>query len=117
MRAIKDVDISQSLLLLSTKNRYSAKRDTNMLIFRTDGDNFILAASSECGRFKPDWYLNLKEEPIVEVQVNGESFYANATTPTGKERLRLWPLMDEISNISRVVIPRNTAMVVLNRID
>ncbi len=105
--------ITNSLLLISTQGRYSGDREINFLTFRMDKDRYVVAATAHDGLFKPGWYLNLKEEPVVEVEVQGERFHAKAETPVGVERLRLWSLVEEISPLSRDQALRDTTVVVL----
>ena len=82
------------ILLIGTQGRYSGVRESNFLVYRKDGDNYVVAASTRDGHFKPDWYLNLKEEPVVELEVDGVQFHARASTPVGRERLRLWSMVE-----------------------
>ncbi len=44
----------------------------------------------------PGWYLNLRDNPKVEVQVKDEVFRARARTAEGAERERLWDQMAKI---------------------
>jgi deazaflavin-dependent oxidoreductase (nitroreductase family) len=41
----------------------------------------------------PAWYVNLQEDPEVEVQVWGDRFKAHARTATPDERAEIWPKM------------------------
>jgi deazaflavin-dependent oxidoreductase (nitroreductase family) len=41
----------------------------------------------------PAWYVNLREQPDVEVQVLGERFPARARTATAEEKPELWQEM------------------------
>jgi deazaflavin-dependent oxidoreductase (nitroreductase family) len=44
----------------------------------------------------PNWYLNLKKNPEVCLQVKSEKFLARAKDAEGAERQRLWKMMAEI---------------------
>ena len=110
---VEDKEVAQSLLLLTTQNRYSGKPETTLLTFRMHGDTFVIAASNETEHYKPDWYLNLKEEPVVIMEVNGASFHARAVTPVGTDRLEVWPLVDSLARHNKNILPRNTSVVVL----
>ncbi len=110
----KESKVCDSLLLLTTEGRYSHSAESNLMVFRKVGHDFIVAATNEREHVKPDWYLNLKEEPIVRLEVDGAAFYAKASTPVGKARLKLLPVMAEISDITREIIPRDTAVVVFS---
>jgi deazaflavin-dependent oxidoreductase (nitroreductase family) len=41
----------------------------------------------------PAWYLNLSENPEVEVQVKGDRFRARARTASPEEKPELWQKM------------------------
>jgi deazaflavin-dependent oxidoreductase (nitroreductase family) len=44
----------------------------------------------------PDWYLNLQQNPEVEVQIKGERFRAHARTATPEEKPAMWQHMVEV---------------------
>lgn len=83
-------------LLLTTRGRRSGKLRRTALIYGTDGDRFVVVGSNGGARKHPSWYLNLLDDPEVEVQVGAEQFAARAQPARGKERSRLWPLMASI---------------------
>jgi deazaflavin-dependent oxidoreductase (nitroreductase family) len=43
----------------------------------------------------PNWYLNLRANPVVEVQVANDRFQGRARVLTGKERDQIWQKMTE----------------------
>lgn len=80
-------------LLLTTRGRKSGSRRRTALIYGTDGQDFIVIASNGGSASHPLWYLNLVEEPQVEVQVGAEIFAARAREASGDEKERLWRVM------------------------
>jgi deazaflavin-dependent oxidoreductase (nitroreductase family) len=84
-----------TILLLTTTGRKSGEERTTPLIHRTDGERFVVIASKGGAPEHPDWYLNLTENPEIEIQVKGERFPVEATTAEGEERERLWKLLNE----------------------
>jgi deazaflavin-dependent oxidoreductase (nitroreductase family) len=84
-----------TILLLTTTGRKSGEERTTPLIHRTDGDRYIVVASKGGTDEHPAWYLNLSENPEIEIQVKGERFGVEATDAQGEERERLWKLMNE----------------------
>ena len=108
-----DEAVAGSLLLLTTKNRYSGESETTLLTYRKDGDFYVVAARNETEFYKPEWYLNLKEEPLVSMEVAGKNVTAKAVTPVGAERLRLWPLVESLAAYDPAILPRDTALVTL----
>jgi deazaflavin-dependent oxidoreductase (nitroreductase family) len=104
----------KSLLVVTTQNRYSAKAESAQVQYRRRHNDYVVVAISHANRAKPSWFLNLKEGPIVELKVGGARFYAKATTPTGRARLSLLSLMEDISGCSQHKIPRDITIVVLS---
>jgi deazaflavin-dependent oxidoreductase (nitroreductase family) len=81
------------VLLLTTTGRHSGEPRTAPLIYGTHGDDYVIVASKGGADEHPAWYLNLSEEPDVEVQVRGDRFAARAHTATQAERPELWSTM------------------------
>jgi deazaflavin-dependent oxidoreductase (nitroreductase family) len=80
-------------LLLTTRGRRSGKLRRTALIYGRDGDAYLVVASQGGDPRHPAWYLNLLDEPEVEVQVGGETFTARARTATPQEKPRMWSTM------------------------
>jgi deazaflavin-dependent oxidoreductase (nitroreductase family) len=80
-------------LLLTTVGRKSGLHRRTALIYGRDGDNYVVVASRGGHSRHPAWYLNLTENPDVEVQVMADKFAARASTAAGEERERLWSMM------------------------
>ncbi len=80
-------------LLLTTRGRKSGLRRRTALIYGKDGDNYVVVASRGGHSKHPAWYLNLVENPMVEVQVGPDKFSARAHTASAEEKARLWTLM------------------------
>jgi deazaflavin-dependent oxidoreductase (nitroreductase family) len=83
-------------LLLETLGRKSGKKGVLPLIYGRDGDDFVIVASKGGAPEHPAWYLNLREEPRVRLQVGPEVFEAEARTASEEEKARLWPEMAAI---------------------
>jgi deazaflavin-dependent oxidoreductase (nitroreductase family) len=83
-------------LLLTTRGRRSGKLRRTALLYRQDGDRYLLVASNGGARRHPDWYRNLTADPEVQVQVGAEKFTAKARTAGPAEQRRLWRLMAEM---------------------
>lgn len=80
-------------LILTTTGRKSGQSRDNALIYGTAGDSPVVVASKGGDPTHPDWYFNLADQPIVEVQIWGERFPCCARTATGAERAELWAEM------------------------
>ena len=83
-------------LLLTTRGRKTGKLRRTALIYGRDGKNYLLVASKGGAPTHPLWYLNLVENPAVEVQVEADKFAARARPATSEEKPRLWKLMTKI---------------------
>ncbi len=83
-------------LLLTTIGRKTNDARTTPLIYGRDGDDFIIIASQGGRPNHPGWYLNLDNNPKVEVQVEADVFAATARTAGVDDRDRLWKMMAEI---------------------
>ena len=81
------------VLLLTTKGRKTGEPRTSPLIYEEDGDRYVVVASKGGAETHPRWYLNLRENPNVVLQVLDEVFPAHARTAEGEERERLWQLV------------------------
>lgn len=80
-------------LLLTTVGRKSGEPRVMPLIFAPDGDRQVIVASKGGAPEHPAWYLNLRNNPEVQVQVKGDVFTAKARDAEGDERARLWQVM------------------------
>lgn len=77
-------------LLITTKGRKSGQDRTIPIIFTQVGDAQVIIASKGGSPTHPAWYLNILENPNVEVQVKGDTFAATARTAQSPEREALW---------------------------
>jgi deazaflavin-dependent oxidoreductase (nitroreductase family) len=81
-------------LLLTTTGRRSGERRTTPLIYAPHGEGaYTIVASKGGSDAPPAWYLNLDENPEVEVQVKGDRFKARARTATAEEKPGMWKTM------------------------
>jgi deazaflavin-dependent oxidoreductase (nitroreductase family) len=83
-------------LLLTTKGRKTGKLRRTALIYGQNGPNYLLVASDGGAPAHPAWYLNLVDNPQVQLQVGEAKLTARARTATPKEKPRLWQLMTKI---------------------
>jgi deazaflavin-dependent oxidoreductase (nitroreductase family) len=83
-------------LLITTIGRKTGKLHRTGLIYGMDQDRYIIVASNGGHPKHPNWYLNIKKNPGVLVQVKSEKFLARARDAEGAERQRLWKMMAKI---------------------
>ena len=82
-----------TVLLLHTRGARSQQPRVNPLVYLTDGDRLVIAASKRGAPTNPDWYYNLVANPMVTVEVGTEKFQARATVAAEPERTRLYDRM------------------------
>jgi deazaflavin-dependent oxidoreductase (nitroreductase family) len=82
--------------LLTTTGRTSGVPRISPLYFLRDGDTVVVAASRGGSNKNPMWYLNLKADPKVRVQIKSEVLDMTARDATDEERVKYWPKLVEM---------------------
>ncbi len=78
-------------------DRTQVERATNHRdLYLRDGDRVILPASFGGRDEHPLWYLNLKENPEVQVQIRAQRLSLVARDATESERAHYWPELTRI---------------------
>jgi len=81
----------KNLLLLTHTGAKSGKQRVSPLVYTTDGDRIVIAASKGGADTNPDWYHNLVANPAVTIEIGTEKFAAKATVVQDRaERDRLY---------------------------
>lgn len=80
-------------LILTTTGRTSGLRRSTPLIYQPYGDAYLVVASKGGADTPPAWYLNLRADPRVQVQIRGDRFTARARTATAEEKPDMWRVM------------------------
>jgi deazaflavin-dependent oxidoreductase (nitroreductase family) len=83
------------VLELTTSGRKSGRPHSVMLTSPVqDGTTLVVVASRGGGDQSPAWFLNLRDNPEVEVALQGAAKQRmRARTATPEERARLWPMV------------------------
>jgi deazaflavin-dependent oxidoreductase (nitroreductase family) len=83
------------VLELTTTGRKSGQPRSVMLTSPLqEGDTYVIVASRGGDDHHPAWFLNLRDDPAVEVAVKGGPKQPmTATVASADERARLWPLV------------------------
>ena len=79
--------------LLTTTGRKTGEPRVSPLLYLREGDRVILIASKGGSATNPMWYLNLKANPAVSVQIKDEVLQLTARDATEDERAHYWPKM------------------------
>ena len=82
--------------LLTTTGRKTGEPRVSPLLYLREGNRVVLVASKGGAASHPMWYLNLKANPQVSVQIKGEMLHLNARDATEAERTQYWPRLTEM---------------------
>jgi len=82
--------------LLTTIGRKTGQTRVSPLLYLRDGDRVVLVASHGGRATNPMWYLNLKANPKVSVQIKKEVLDLTARDATEEERAKYWPSLVEM---------------------
>ena len=85
----------ERLVLLTTTGRRTGESRTTPMMFHPEEDRVLVVASNVGAPKHPDWYLNLVANPRVVVEIGDETYPAQATPLTGRERDRVWTMLKE----------------------
>lgn len=84
------------VLVLTTTGRKSGKKRTTMLTSPVqDGDAIVLVASYGGDDRHPQWLLNLRDNPEVEITMDGKTRSVRARVASPEEKADLWPRVVE----------------------
>ena len=79
--------------LLTTTGRKTGEPRVSPLLYLREGNRIVLIASKGGAANHPMWYLNLKANPNVTVQIKDEVLNLTARDATEEERAHYWPKM------------------------
>ncbi len=77
------------MALLTTTGRKTGEPRVSPLLYLRDGDRVILVASQGGAAKNPMWYLNLKANPKVSIQIKDEVLDLTARDATEAETRRV----------------------------
>lgn len=79
-------------LTLTTTGRKTGKRRTTMLTAPLqDDDTVVLVASYGGDSRHPQWFLNVRDNPDVEIALRGRRRAMRARVASAEEKEQLWP--------------------------
>ena len=85
---------SMPVVELTTTGRKSGQPRTVLLTSPVqEGSTYVVVASRGGDDQHPAWFLNLRDNPDVEVTTRGEKRRMRARVADAAERARLWPLV------------------------
>ena len=98
-------------LLLTTIGARSGRERTVPLAYLADGDRLLVFGSRAGSDKHPDWYWNLRKNPIVTVEVGTEKYQATAAPLEGEERDRLFAKQKEAMPVFAEYESRTTRVI------
>ncbi|WP_182881087.1 nitroreductase/quinone reductase family protein [Microbispora sp. H10949] len=85
------------VLLLTTRGRRTGLLRTRPVGYGRDGRRFVVIASNGGDDATPAWWLNLRDDPVAELEVGGPGGLSvvkvRASEAVGEEYDRLWRMM------------------------
>ena len=85
-----------TVLLLTTTGRRSGEERSTPLIYQPHEGAHLIVASKGGAPEPPAWYLNIQEQPEVQVQIRGDRFKARARTAGPDEKPGMWRTMTDV---------------------
>jgi F420H(2)-dependent quinone reductase len=82
---------NRPIALLTTTGRKSGEPRVSPLLYLRDDDRVIVGASRGGSDKNPMWYLNLKANAEVSIQIKKEVLNLTARDATDEERAKYWP--------------------------
>lgn len=80
------------VVVLTTTGRKSGKQRTTMLTSPVHDDNRVVLVASYGGDDRhPAWFLNLRDNPDVELEMRGKKRPMRARVASAEEKEALWP--------------------------
>jgi deazaflavin-dependent oxidoreductase (nitroreductase family) len=84
------------ILLLTTIGRKSGQKKTTPLLYLEDGERVVVVGSQGGMRKHPQWFLNVQQNPEVEVQIGREVRNLRARVANPEEHALLWPRLVDL---------------------
>jgi deazaflavin-dependent oxidoreductase (nitroreductase family) len=83
---------TKTLILHTTGRKSGATRKAPLIYGEHDGDYLVVASKGGADE-PPAWYVNLKADPDVTIQVGDRTLTATARDATDAEKAELWSIM------------------------
>lgn len=84
---------NQPLLLLHHTGARTGTERTNPLACFRDGDRYVIVASKGGAPTNPDWYHNLRANPLASIEFGTQTIEVTAAEAEPAERDRLWAMI------------------------
>jgi deazaflavin-dependent oxidoreductase (nitroreductase family) len=108
------------LLLLHTTGAKTGRSRVKPLAYRRDDNRLVVFGTKGGAPDHPDWYYNLRANPRVTVEVDGDRFDADARVALPDERERIWRLQTQDVPVMadyQERVDRTIPVVILERVE
>jgi deazaflavin-dependent oxidoreductase (nitroreductase family) len=78
------------MLLLHHTGRKTGTVRVSPVVYRREGDAYVVFGSKAGAPEHPDWFRNLEANPQAEIEVGTETIPVNVRVAEGEERDRIW---------------------------
>jgi len=78
------------LVLLHTTGAKSGQERISPLVYRADGDRWVIFGSKGGAPTHPDWFHNLTAHPEASIEVGTDTVPVTASVAEGEEHDRIW---------------------------
>jgi deazaflavin-dependent oxidoreductase (nitroreductase family) len=78
------------MILVHHRGARTGTERVTPLVYRADGDRWVIFASKAGAPSHPHWYHNLVANPDTTIEVGSETIEVTTAEATGEERDRLW---------------------------
>ena len=83
------------VLILTTVGRKTGKKRVNPVVYIRDGTNYVVVAANNGADEHPAWFLNLRGNPRITMEVDDKALHVIAHEASADEQARLWPQLVE----------------------
>ena len=83
------------ILILTTVGRKTGKERITPVMYTRDGSNYVVTASNNGADEYPAWFLNMKSNPRITIEVDDKRESVIARQASVEEQSRLWPQLVE----------------------
>lgn len=80
----------QTILLMHTVGRKTGKKYVTPIAYFTTENGFYVIGSNWGQQKNAAWYYNLKQQPVMAIEVGGKEIQVRAREAEGEEYDRLW---------------------------
>jgi F420H(2)-dependent quinone reductase len=90
-RIFSTIGPGRNVLLLTTKGRRTGRDRTTPVFYLRDGESIVICNANPGFERTNPWVVNLRADPVVQLQIEGDTGLYQAREATTAEVERFWP--------------------------